>query len=150
MHSHPVGDQPECPHPARVVGQVALGALLLAAGTAHLRQPTRAGFQDAVPDWLPVDKDAVVVASGVAELALGAALLATWRQPARAWVGVAAAGFFVGVLPGNVWMYTARKSVPGMDTDAKRLARLPLQLPLIAGALAATDAVRTLIPSSAG
>lgn len=129
---------------ARVAGQAAFGALLLTAGVAHLRQPTRQGFQSAVPDWLPADKDAVVVASGAVELALGTALLATWKQPARAWVGAAAAAFFVGVLPGNIWMYTARKSAPGFDTDAKRLARLPLQLPLIVGVLAATDAIRTL------
>lgn len=129
---------------ARAVGQVGLGALLLAAGAGHLRQPTREGFQKAVPDWLPLDKDAVVVASGVAELGLGVALLATWAQPARARVGVAAAGFLVAVFPGNVWMYTARKSVPGMDTDARRLARLPLQVPLVWGAVAVTDACRTL------
>jgi uncharacterized membrane protein len=129
---------------ARAVGQVGFGALLLVAGAGHLRQPSRQGFQSAVPDWLPLDKDAVVVASGVAELGLGAALLATWRQPARARVGVAAAAFLVAVFPGNVWMYTARKSVPGMDTDAKRLARLPLQVPLVVGVLAVTDACRTL------
>jgi len=134
---------------ARVAGQVAFGAFMLAAGVAHFRQPTREGFQTAVPDWLPADKDAVVVASGAIELALGAALLATWTQPARAWVGSATAAFLVGVLPGNVWMYTARKSVPGFDTDAKRLARLPMQVPLILGALAATDAIRTLLRAPA-
>jgi hypothetical protein len=31
-----------------------------------------------------------------------------------------------------------------MDTDAKRLARLPLQVPLVVGVLAVTDACRTL------
>lgn len=128
----------------RALGQVAFGAFMLAAGVGHFRQPTRAGFQNAVPDWLPADKDAVVIASGAVELALGTALLATWKQPARAWVGAVTAGFLVAVLPGNVWMYTARKSVPGFDTDGKRLARLPLQVPLIAGVLAATDAIRTL------
>jgi uncharacterized membrane protein len=48
------------------------------------------------------------------------------------------------VFPGNVWMYTARKSVLGMDTDTNRLVRLPLQVPLIVVPLAATDALRTL------
>lgn len=128
----------------RAIGQVAFGGLLLAAGVGHLRQPTREGFQNAVPNWMPVGKDAVVVASGIAEFGVGALLLAAWRQPARAWAGVAAATLMAAVFPGNVWMYTARKSVPGMDTDTKRLVRLPLQVPLIVVPLAATDALRTL------
>ena len=67
----------------RVIGQVALGAALLTAGTGHLTKQ-REEFQAQVPEWFPADPDVVVVVSGVVELALGAALVATWKQPARA------------------------------------------------------------------
>jgi len=124
------------------VGQVALGAALLAAGTGHLTVQ-RAEFQAQVPTWFPADPDLVVVASGVVELALGAALLATWKQPARAIVGTAAAAFFVGVFPGNIAQYTGHVDAFGLDTDAKRLARLPFQPVLVALAIGSTGVIRT-------
>ncbi|MEN0130545.1 MAG: hypothetical protein AAGC49_13960 [Brevundimonas sp.] len=127
---------------ARATGQVALGAALLFAGTTHLTT-ARKEFQAQVPSWFPADPDAVVLASGVAELTLGAALVGTWRQPARAWVGVAAAAFFTAIFPGNIAQLVEHKDGFGLDTDAKRAARLPFQPLLVAGALAACDS-RTL------
>ena len=50
------------------IGQVALGAALLTAGTGHLTKQ-REEFQAQVPEWFPADPDAVVVVSGVVELA---------------------------------------------------------------------------------
>jgi uncharacterized membrane protein len=82
------------------------------------------------------------VASGVVELALGAALVGTWRQPARAVVGGTAAAFFVAVFPGNIAQYTAHVDAFGLDTDAKRAVRLVFQPVLVAWALASTGAVR--------
>ncbi|WP_019135795.1 DoxX family protein [Cellulomonas massiliensis] len=128
---------------ARAAGQVALGAALLGAGTTHLTV-AREEFQAQVPSWFPADADAVVLVSGVAELALGAALVGTWRQPARAWVGAAAAAFFVVIFPGNVAQYVEHKDGFGLDTDTKRAVRLLFQPVLVAGALVATDALRTL------
>jgi uncharacterized membrane protein len=125
----------------RATGQVALGASLLAAGTGHLTT-LREEFQAQVPSWIGLDPDVVVVASGVVELALGAALLATWRQPARAVVGVTAAAFFVAVLPGNIAQLTGHVDAFGLDTDAKRAVRLLFQPALVALAIASTDAVR--------
>ena len=128
---------------ARAVGQVAMGGVMLAAGTAHLTR-TR-GYRVAVPAWFPGDPDRVIVASGVVEIALGAALAVTWRQPARAWVGLGTAAFLVAVWPGNVSQYLERRDAgPMLDSDAKRLVRLPLQVPLIAWALAAGDVQRVL------
>ncbi|GMA32927.1 hypothetical protein [Litorihabitans aurantiacus] len=128
---------------ARAAGQVALGGLMLAAGTAHLRR-TR-GYRVVVPRWFPGDPDRVIVASGVVELAIGGALVTVWRQPARAWVGVTTAAFLVAVWPGNVSQYLERRDAgPLLDSDLKRLVRLPLQVPLIAGALAAGDVARVL------
>jgi uncharacterized membrane protein len=121
----------------RALGQAALGAVLLAAGTGHLTTQ-RQEFQAQVPSWLPVDPDTVVVASGVVELALGAALLSTWRQPARRYLGRAVAGFFVGVFPGNIAQYVERRDGFGLDTDRKRALRLLGQPALVAWALAAT------------
>ena len=61
--------------PLRVVRSIArwvLAALLVFSGLSHLFW-AREGFQHAVPDWVvdavPIDKDAVVVASGAVELA---------------------------------------------------------------------------------
>src|SRR5207342_1196718 len=99
----------------------------------------REEFQAQVPEWLPADPDVVVVISGFVELALGAALVATWKQPARALAGTAAAAFFVAVFPGNIGQYTGRVDAFGLDTDSKRAVRLVFQPVLVAWALAATD-----------
>jgi uncharacterized membrane protein len=125
------------------LGQLALGAGLLVAGTGHLTKQ-REEFQAQVPSWFPADADTVVVVSGVVELALGTALVATWKQPARAVVGATAAAFFVAVFPGNVAQYTGHVDAFGLDTDAKRAVRLVFQPALVAWALASTDAVRVL------
>ena len=125
------------------VGQVALGAALLTAGTGHLTKQ-REEFQAQVPSWFPADPDVVVVVSGVVELALGAALVATWKQPARALVGGTAAAFFVAVFPGNIAQLTGHVDAFGLDTDTKRAVRLVFQPVLVAWALASTDAVRVL------
>jgi uncharacterized membrane protein len=123
------------------IGQVALGAALLTAGTGHLTRQ-RQDFQAQVPSWFPADPDSVVVVSGIVELALGAALLGTWKQPARAVVGGTAAAFFVAVFPGNIAQFTEHVDAFGLDTDAKRAVRLVFQPVLVAWALASTDAVR--------
>jgi len=128
---------------ARGAMQLALGAALLTAGTGHLTKQ-RQEFQAQVPSWFPADPDSVVVVSGVVELALGAALLGTWKQPARSVVGGTAAAFFVAIFPGNIAQYTGHVDAFGLDTDAKRAIRLVFQPVLVAWALAATDAVRTL------
>jgi uncharacterized membrane protein len=125
------------------VGQLALGAALLTTGTGHLTAQ-RQEFQAQVPSWFPADPDLVVVVSGVVELALGAALLGTWKQPARALVGTTAAAFLVAVFPGNIAQYTGHVDAFGLDTDAKRAIRLVFQPVLVAWALASTDAVRVL------
>lgn len=125
------------------VGQLALGAALLAAGTGHLTKQ-RQEFQAQVPSWFPVDPDQVVVVSGLVELALGAALLGTWKQPARAVVGGTAAAFFVAVFPGNIAQSTGHVDAFGLDTDAKRAIRLVFQPALVAWALVSTDAIGVL------
>ena len=124
------------------VGQLALGAALLTAGTGHLTN-LREEFQAQVPSWFPADPDTVVVASGVVELALGTALVVTWKQPARAFVGGTAAAFFVAVFPGNIAQLTGHVDAFGLDSDGKRAVRLVFQPLLVALALGSTHAVRT-------
>jgi uncharacterized membrane protein len=114
---------------ARKVGQVALGAALLLAGTGHLTAQ-REEFQAQVPTWFPVDPDTVVVA--------------TWKQPARALVGGIVGAFFVAVFPGNIAQFTGHVDAFGLDTDTKRAVRLLFQPVLVAWALASTDALGVL------
>lgn len=118
--------------------QRTLGGLLIVAGIGHLTFARRA-FRAQVPDWVPLDKDDTVVASGIAELALGASLLLA-DEARRPLVGKIAAAFFVAVFPGNVSQYVNRRSAFGLDTDAKRLARLFFQPPLVYWALRSTRA----------
>jgi uncharacterized membrane protein len=125
---------------ARHVGRVGLGTLLAFAGTSHLTF-AREDFQAQVPEWVPVDQDLVVLASGVVEIALGAALALAPRRH-RAKVGWAAAAFFVAIFPGNVSQYVTQTDAFGLDTDAKRLARLPFQAGLVAWSLWSTGAFR--------
>ena len=111
---------------------IALGSAMTFAGISHLTF-NREEFQAQVPDWFPMDKDAVVLGSGVAEIALGAGLLA-WKKRRRE-VGVALAAFYAAIFPGNIGQYAERHDGFGLDTDGKRLARLFFQPALIAGAL---------------
>jgi hypothetical protein len=80
----------------------------------------------------------------VAELSLGGALLAIWKQPARAVVGAVTAAFFVAIFPGNIAQFTGHRDAFGLDTDVKRGVRLLVQPLLVLWALAATDARRVL------
>ncbi len=122
---------------ARAIAQVALGAALLGAGTAHLTNRRRE-FQAQVPSWIPVDADAVVIGSGVVELGLGAALLSIWRHPERHRLGLLVAGFFVAVFPGNIAQLVEHRDAFGLDTDRRRALRLLGQPAIVAWALAAT------------
>jgi uncharacterized membrane protein len=119
----------------RTIARWMLGGAMLFAGLSHLFWARR-DFQAQVPDWAveagPLDKDAVVVASGVVEMAFGAALIALPRERRR--VGGALAAFFVAVFPGNVDQWRKGRSAFGLDTDRKRLVRLFFQPALVAWA----------------
>ena len=126
----------------KAIAQGALGAVLVSAGVSHLTA-ARQEFRAQVPSWFPADPDTVVLVSGVAEILLGSALLVTWRQPHRHRLGLLVAAFFVAVFPGNVAQLLEHKDAFGLDTDAKRLARLPFQVVLVAWALLSTRRPRT-------
>lgn len=121
--------------------RVLLGLFLVFAGVSHLTF-AREDFRAQVPESLPLDTDAVVLGSGVAEVGLGSALLLAPRS-ARRRVGTIAAWFFVAVFPGNVAQWLNRRSAFGLDTDAKRIGRLFGQPLLIAAALWSTRGQRS-------
>ena len=123
---------------AKAFARTCLGGLLILTGVAHLTVARRA-FRAQVPDWVPLDKDATVLLSGAAEVALGAALVAA-DEDRRAAVGRLAAAFFAAVFPGNVSQYVNRRDAFGLDTDRKRFVRLFFQPVLVYWALKSTAA----------
>lgn len=117
---------------SQTVTRVVLGAFMTFAGISHLTF-ARDEFQAQVPDWMPVDHDLVVLGSGVIEISLGAAMLVLPKH--RRVAGIALTTFYVLIFPGNIAQYVEGADAFGLDTDAKRLARLFGQPLLIAGAL---------------
>ena len=113
--------------------------MLVGAGASHLTWGRR-GYRIVVPGWATrvtrLDEDAIVVASGVVEIGLGAALVTLPRE--RHAIGAAVAAFFVAVLPGNVHQWRTGRAAPLLRTDRARLMRLFLQPALVAWALWAT------------
>ncbi|MGO1316029.1 MAG: DoxX family protein [Cellulomonadaceae bacterium] len=120
---------------ARSITRVALGAALAGAGISHLTF-AREEFRAQVPEFVPLDKDTTVVASGVVEIALGTSL-ALWSRR-RSGIGLLMAGFFAAVFPGNLAQWRHHRDGFGLDTDTKRAVRLAFQPVLIALALWAT------------
>lgn len=123
----------------RTIGRLALGAFLLFAGISHLTFARRE-FLAQVPDWVPLDGDTVVIASGFVEIGLGGALLGLPGK--RVAVGWLTAAFFVAVFPGNISQYVTHTDAFGLDTDRARAIRLLFQPLLVLWALWATAAWR--------
>ena len=123
----------------RTIGRVALAAALVFAGVSHLFW-ARKEFRAQVPSWVPMDADAVVVASGVVEIGLGGALLALPRERRR--IGWFVAAFFVAIFPGNIAQFTEKRAAFGLESDRARGIRLLFQPVLVALALWSTSEPR--------
>lgn len=109
------------------------------AGLSHLfwaRREFQAQVPDLVTDALPIDKDAVVVASGAVEIMLGAALVVLPKERRR--IGTILAACFVAVFPGNIAQATQKRAAFGLDSDGARIARLFFQPLLVCWALWST------------
>ncbi len=104
--------------------RIALALILLVAGIGHLTW-ARTEFQAQVPSWVPFSADAVVLGSGIVELALGGALLGLRTR--RSQVGIVVAAFFVGVFPGNVSQFVTHTDAFGLSSDTSRAVRLLFQ-----------------------
>lgn len=113
---------------ARTVCRVLLGASLVFAGVSHLTF-ARDEFQAQVPESVPLDPDTTVLASGVVEVGLGAALL--FARKRRGLVGVIAALFFIAVFPGNIAQWMHHRDGFGLNTEVKRFVRLFFQPVLV-------------------
>lgn len=123
------------------IARIVLGAGLVFAGIAHLAF-ARETFRAQVPDWVGLDKDLVVLASGVVEIALGTTVLVASRL--RALVGLVVGLFFIAVFPGNVSQFIDGHDAFGLDSDSARLARLFFQPVLVAWAWWTTGAIGLL------
>lgn len=123
----------------RTTLRIVLGGFLVFAGMSHLTF-AREEFSAQVPASVPFDDDLIVVASGVAEITLGGALMLLAKR--RVPVGWVVALFFVAVFPGNIAQWLNARDGFGLDTDTKRFVRLFFQPVLIVAALWSTAAWR--------
>ncbi|MBJ7339696.1 hypothetical protein [Mycolicibacterium sp.] len=132
----PASNPPDSSVP-RTIGRLLLGAALIFAGVSHLTF-ARDAFYAQIPPWLPLDATFVIVASGVVEIILGAAvmLLRRWRVQ----LGWVVAVFFVLVFPGNISQFVTHSSAFGLDSDLSRGIRLLFQPLLVIWALWCTGA----------
>ena len=113
--------------PARLARGMA--AMLLGVGTVHFLALKQ--FDEIIPPAIPIDPRTLTYASGVAEIAVGTGLLLpATRKPAAA----AAAALFVAVFPANIYMARLWWDKP-LAYRVVALARLPLQIPMIAAAI---------------
>ena len=122
--------------------RIVLGLLMILAGIGHLTF-LRVPFQAQVPNWVPLDKDLVVILSGIVEITLGAAMV--FLSSRKALVGLVLALFYMAIFPGNISQYITHTSAFGLDTDTKRFIRLFFQPVLIAWALWSTGAWHYLV-----
>lgn len=106
-----------------------MSAALLVMGTLHFAAPKP--FDAIVPRELPGSARSLTYASGAAELAVGAGLAVPRTRRAAAW---AAAALFTAVFPANLNMVRLWWHKPPIYR-AIALARLPLQVPMIAAAV---------------
>lgn len=121
------------------VFRVILGAFMVVAAIGHLTFQ-REEFQAQVPNWIPLGKDFIVIASGIVEAVLGLSMI-FWRKN-KVMVGIALAIFYVLIFPGNIAQYANEIDAFGLDTDRKRLIRLFFQPVLILWALWSTGALK--------
>jgi uncharacterized membrane protein len=112
------------------------GPVFVVAGLLHFLRPKT--YRAIMPEWVPAP-DAMVAASGVAEIAGGVGLIIpTTRTPAAWWL----VATLVGVFPANLHMALHPDRYSKVPGGAKALwARLPLQGLFIAWVL---DAARDI------
>jgi uncharacterized membrane protein len=118
---------------AQNIFRILLALFMIYAGVSHLSF-NRVDFQAQVPDWVPLEKDLVVILSGIVEIILGSALL-LWKQQ-RVYAGWALAIFFILIFPGNISQYMDGEDAFGaLNSDRARLIRLFFQPVLVVWAL---------------
>jgi uncharacterized membrane protein len=125
----------------RSVARVILGGALIIAGLGHLTF-ARNDFQAQVPDWVGIDKNVVVILSGLVEIALGSALIVVRQR--RSLVGLIVGVFFIAVFAGNISQFIDGHAAFGLNSDSDRRNRLFFQPVLVAWAWWSTNAFAIL------
>jgi len=123
------------------IARIVLGLMMAWAAIGHFAFH-RQEFQAQVPDWIPIGKDAVVIISGIFELALGLGMIFWSRQ--KVIIGLSLAIFYILIFPGNIAQYVNRTDAFGLDTDQARLIRLFFQPVLVLWALWSSGALSYL------
>ncbi|MEO5986738.1 MAG: MauE/DoxX family redox-associated membrane protein [Candidatus Limnocylindria bacterium] len=113
----------------RDIVRIGLAALMAVAGVAHFVSPRP--FIGHLPDGVPLRGELVAI-TGVVEIMLAAGLVGPrpWRRPAA----LVLAGYLALVFPANIYAAVSQVPIDGVPTGWIRWVRLPLQLPIIAGA----------------
>jgi uncharacterized membrane protein len=108
------------------------GPFFILAGALHFIRPRP--YRAIMPPWVPAP-EAMVAASGVAEIAGGAGLIVRrTRRPAGWWL----IATLIGIFPANLHMALHPELYPKIPGGSRALwARLPLQGVFIAWVLAA-------------
>jgi len=119
----------------RLAARLGMAAALGFAGASHLFLATP--FIQHLPPWVPLRAE-IVLASGLAEILLGIALLLGPAAAIRR-TGVVLALYLVAVFPGNVYVAVFDVDVDGQPGGVYPWVRLPLQLLFIAWALWSTN-----------
>jgi uncharacterized membrane protein len=116
--------------------RLGLAAIMLGSGVLHFVVPSV--YARIVPRWVG-DRRRAVLASGVVELVCGGLLLGRRTRAAGGWLTAAT---LVAVYPANIQMvldagteHQAAENMPPGLFRVLGLARLPLQIPLVARAV---------------
>tara|TARA_B100000378_G_scaffold220472_1_gene183864 strand:+ start:8862 stop:9305 length:444 start_codon:yes stop_codon:yes gene_type:complete len=117
--------------------RIILGSFMVFAAIGHFTF-LRVEWQSQVPNWVPLDKNLVVILSGIVELTLGLSMLLLTRY--KSYVGWALAFFYLLIFPGNIAQYINKEDFAGLNSDTARFIRLLFQPVLIAWALWSTGA----------
>ena len=123
--------------PGARAARIALAAMLILTGVTHF--VSTEALARMVPPFLP-GAVAIVYATGVFELAAAALLLRRVADPTP-WLGWILAGFFLSLLPANIYSAVAETGLGGHGLEYLWF-RVPLQVLFIGWTLVATGAVR--------
>ncbi|HWL45256.1 MAG TPA: DUF3291 domain-containing protein [Ilumatobacter sp.] len=122
----------------RAIARCGMAVAFVVAGIAHLANPTP--FEQHLPSWVP-GAAALVLATGVVEIALGLALALAPGRPssaARRTSGWLTAAYLVAIFPANVYVAVAAVDVDGQPGGFYPWLRLPFQALFVAWVLWST------------